>query len=236
MNTRTADILKKYVQEGGIIISDCAVGIFNIYGVSSEVIPSCGLSELFGVVQDELRQFNLNNLEGMDEKTDSNIDGKPDIYLKGVNKLKSCSMKMTSFLENYLLKGAEPILEHAGKIAGTVNEFGKGKAYLFGTSLGQSLFLRDKDTEKTLLRVLGNEKIKHCCSDSLIIRDLKYGKLQAVVIINPNKEKIKQSISFRKYIRIIDSYDKGFKYKLSGGSLAFEINPEDANCLIYEYK
>ena len=236
MDTKTADILKKYVQEGGIIISDCAVGIFNRYGVSSEVIPSCGLSELFGAVQDELRQFNLKNREGMEEKADGNIDGQPDIYLRGVNKLKSCSMKMTSFLENYLLKGAEPLLEYKGKIAGTINEFGKGKAYLFGTSLGQSLFLRDKGTENTLLRVLDNEKIEHYCNDSLIIRDLKYGKLQAAVIINPNKERIKQSISFRKEIRIIDSYDKGFQYKLSGGSLAFEINPEDANCLIYEYQ
>jgi len=235
VDSKIADILKKYVENGGIIISDCAVGIFNKYGASSEVIPSCGLSELFGVVQDGLRQFDLKNIEDYYKK-EIDFDGKPDIYLNGVNELKFYTVKMTSFLENYLLKGAEPILEYENKIVGSVNKYGKGKAYLFGTSLGGSLFFKDRDTEKALLEVLDNENIKHYCKDNLIIRDLKYGKLQAIVIINPNTEKIKQSISFKKDIKIVDSYDKDFQYKLSGGSLSFEINPEDANCLIYEYQ
>ena len=239
IDSKTADILKKYVENGGIIFSDCALGIFNRYGVSSEIVPSCGLNNLFGASQDELRQFDLQNIEEIYQKDfksfDYVIEKIPDIYFKGTNKLTSYKIKMTTFLENFSLDGAEPIFEHEDKIVATLNVFGKGKAYLFGTSVGQSLFLGDRDTEEALLRILDIENIKHHCKDDLIIKDLKGNNLGAIIIINPNRVEIKQSISMEKEIKIIESFNSAFQYNLSRKSLSFKIDKEDANCLVYEY-
>lgn len=54
----------------------------------------------------------------------------------------------------------------------------------------------DVDTEKVLTKILDNEEFKYCYKDNLIIRGLQYKNKGALVIINPNQEKIKQKISF----------------------------------------
>lgn len=231
-------ILIKYVEEGGVIISDCAIGMFNKYGISNEVVPSCNLDNLFGLTQDEFRQFDkLNREEVFSEffstfNSPYNIKSNPNIYFKGLNELESQKIKMSIFLENYLIKNAKPLFAYKDKIVGTVNKFGKGKAFLFGTLLGQSLFEEDKSTEKTLLKILDSEKVEHFFIDNLIIRKLIYDNLNALIIVNPNIKKIKQIMPFEGKV-IKESYDKNFKYEIKNNKLFFEINPMDANCLIY---
>ena len=141
---------------------------------------------------------------------------------------------MTTFLESYVLEGAQPILKHGGEIVGTVNSYGKGKAYLLGTAVGQSIFMNDIYTETALTKILDNEKIDYCYKDNLIIRKHEYKDKGAVVIINPTNERISQRVSFEKKIKVIQSYDAGFSYNLRGTDLSFQIGPEDANCIVYE--
>lgn len=63
MTKEMADILNQYVERGEVIISDCCVGMFNEFGVSSETVPSCGLDEIFCAREDDLRQFDWENRE-----------------------------------------------------------------------------------------------------------------------------------------------------------------------------
>jgi len=239
MNQETAAILKGYVKNGGILISDCGVGSFDPYGVSSEVIPSCGLDELFGAVQSGFRQFDFRNREGVRSESLTLLkdqEGKPAIYLNGTNALRLHRVKMTTFLEYYTLRGATSLLEYEGQIAGTMNSFGKGRAYLFGTGLGQSLYFRDGDSGNALLKLLESEGIEYTYRNELILRDLHHDTERAIVIINPEKHKTAGSFLFEGDVRIIESYDRDFCYDLSGDTLEFEINPEDANCIVYAYR
>lgn len=237
----TAAILREYVGNGGVLISDCGVGSFSRWGVASEVIPSCGLDGLFGAVQEDFRQFDFQNREEIPADSFAVLKGQrpetePPVYLNGSNALADQRVKMTTFLECYALKGATPLLEYEGRIAGTMNSFGKGRAYLFGTALGQSLYFRDQDTESALLKILQSEGIDTTYRNELIIRDLRHDGEGAVVLISPGKQKVSGSFSFAEDVRIIESYDADFRYTLSGGTLDFEINPEDANCIVYAYR
>ena len=244
LNDEISSLLKEFVGKGGILISDCAVGIFDEYGISPITVPSFGLDEIFGATQNELRYFDdLDREEGKGElpadllsERNEKLEDKPGVFFNGVNRLKSYKLKVTMYLEDYNLTTARPILEHENKIVGVFNKYKKGKTYLIGTSFCQSLLAENIDTENTILKILNDEGIVNSKSDELLTFDLNVDgmEIKSVIIINSGKEKIKQSISFGKEIKVIDSYDKDFQYKLSGESLTFEIDPEDANCIIYK--
>ncbi len=244
LNDEISNLLKEFVGKGGILISDCAVGIFDEYGVAPITVPSFGLDEIFGATQNELRYFDDFDREAgkgelpadLSLECNGKLEDRFGIFFNGVNKLKSYNLKLTMYLEDYNLTTAKPILEHKNKIVGVFNKHKKGKAYLIGTSFCQSLLAEDKDTENTISKILNDEGIVNSKNNGLMIFNLNVDGMgiKSVIIINSGKEKIKQSISFGKEIKVIDSYSKDFQYKLSGKRLTFEIGPEDANCIIYE--
>ncbi|MCD4669311.1 MAG: beta-galactosidase [Actinomycetia bacterium] len=244
LNGEVSGLLKEFVEKGGILISDCAVGIFDEYGMAPVTVPSFGLDEIFGATQNELRYFDdFNREEGIGEipsglllESNEKPEEKSGVFFNGVNKLKSHKLKVTMYLEDYDLTTAEPILKYENKIVGASNKYKKGKTYLIGTSFCQSLLAEDTGTENAILKILNDEGIVNSKNNGLLIFDLNVDgiEMKSVIIINSGKEKVKQSISFGKKIKIIDSYNKDFQYTLSGENLSFEINPEDANCIIYK--
>ena len=244
LNDEVSSLLKEFVGRGGILISDCAVGIFDEYGAAPITVPSFGLDEIFGATQNGLRYFDdFDREEGIGElpadsfiERNEKLEDKSGVFFNGVNNLKSHKLKVTLYLEDYNLTTAKPILEYENKIVGVFNKYKKGKTYLIGTSFCQSLLTENIDTENTILKILNDEGIVNSKNNGLLVFNLNVDgmEIKSVIIINSGKEKIKQSISFGKEIKVIDSYDKDFQYKLSGENLTFEIDPEDANCIIYE--
>ncbi len=239
MDDRIALILKRYVEQGGILLSDSCVGSFNKYGTASEVVPSSGLNSVFGAIRDEIRQFDFKNREEIYSefftliKDEESEKERPAIYFNGLNSLDLQRIRMSTFLETYTLKGATPLLQFEDNITGVVNSVGRGKAYLFGTVVGQSLALKDMDTGNALLSILKKEGIDYSYNKELIIRELRYEDRVALIIINPLPQTVNHAISFPEPINIIDCYDPLFHYTSSGNELHFNIGPEDANCFIY---
>lgn len=239
MNKATADALEEFVSNGGVILSDCAAGIFDKYGVSQDLIPSFGLDKVFGVEQDELRQFDIHNREDVVADfwpSHHKIDFQPPVYFEGCGMLKDNVLKMTSFLESYKVNSAESILKSGDEIVGTRNFYGQGKAYLFGTLVGQSLIYGDGDTEKTLERILESEGIKCKNKDELIIKNYYHGSLKqgVIIIINPGMNEVSQSIELTEELKFKEIYNDSFSYDFSNKKMVFKIQPEDACCIIYE--
>jgi beta-galactosidase GanA len=238
MDERTAGALKRYVQGGGVLISDCGVGSFDSYGVASEVIPSCGLDELFGARQEDFRQFDFQNREEIYSEfftilPDSVGAAQPPVYLQGLDFLRLHRVKMTTFMESYLLEGAEPLLEHEGRIVGAVHHYGKGRAYLLGTAAAQSLYLRDRDTQGALLAILEHAGIRWAYREGLILREMRHQDQKGLIVINPEKGRVRHSVPVQSSVRVIESYGPGLRVEPQKGSLRIEIDPEDAGCIVY---
>lgn len=243
LNDGISSLLKEFVERGGILISDCAVGIFDKYGIAQKTIPSFGLDEIFGATQNGLRYFDSFNREGvaMDffSKPYKNFDEKPDIICDGLNQFKSNKLKATMYLEDYNLTTAQPILEHENKIVGIFNKYKKGKTYLIGTSFCQSLIAEDSNTENTILKILNLEGIANSKNEGLLIIDIDTdgAGLKSLIIINYTEEKIYGKHEFLNDIELIDIYKSNFNnYEFNGKKLNFDLEGEDAVCIVYKNK
>ena len=247
LNDEASSLLKEFVEKGGILISDCAVGIFDEYGIAPPTVPSFGLDEIFGATQNELRYFDdLDREEGIGEipsesflEHNEKSEEKSGVFLNGVNKLKSHKLKVTMYIEDYSLITAEPMLEYENKIVGVFNKYKKGKAYLIGTSFCQSLLTENIDTENTILKILNDEGIVNSKNNGLLMFDLNVDgmEIKSVIIINSSKEKIHGSYEFTNDSELIDVYSSDiFNYEFKSRKLIFDLDREDAACIVYKDK
>ncbi|MBN2073661.1 MAG: beta-galactosidase [Actinobacteria bacterium] len=240
MDEKIAGIIKEYVAGGGIIISDCAAGYFDKFGVAQERVPSFGLEEVFGVRKDSLRQFDAQNREEVITvfwPEHHNIPPKPDMYLKGTGKFDSCRVKVDFFLENYLVGTAGTILESDGRVAGTVNSYKGGRAYMIGTMATRLLLFDNPDNTKLFEKILASEGFALNKNNNLIIRnfDRADGSNSVLFVINPSMEEASGSYGFQGGIKIVDYFDdRCIDFNLDGSRLDFRIGPEDGACIIYK--
>jgi len=133
----------------------------------------------------------------------------------------------------------ESILEYENKIVGVFNRFKKGRAYLFGTSFCQSLLTEDTDTENTILKILNDEGIVNSKNNGLLIFDLDVDGIEtkSVIIINSGKKKMHSSYEFGKDSDLIDIYSSDtFNYEFKDRKLIFDLDGEDAACIVYKNK
>jgi len=247
LNDGISSVLKEFVEKGGILISDCAVGIFDKYGIAQKTVPSFALDEIFGATQNGLRYFDdFSREENREElpsepfsKHNEKLKEKLGIFFNGVNKLKSNRLKVSMYIEDYNITTAKPILEHENKIVGVSNKYKKGKTYLIGTSFCQSLLAEDIDTENTILKILNDEGIVNSKNDGLLMIDLNVNgmEIKSVIIINSGKEKIHSSYEFINDSELIDVYSSDtFNYEFKGKKLIFDLDGEDAICIVYKNK
>lgn len=238
MDEKIAGLIADYVASGGTIIADCAVGSFDRFGVAQETVPAFGLDAVFGARQDDLRQFDAENREEV--LTDfwpkhHTIPPGPDIVLSGKGRFAENRLRVTFFLESYLLGTATTILEHDGKPVGTVNEHGKGKAYMLGTLATQLLLFGDEDTERMIGAILCREGITLDRHDNLIVKDCRVdqGTRGALFLINPQRSAVSSSSLLPG--AIVDSYFDGDSVlKMGHEQIDFTIGAEDAACIVYE--
>ena len=115
----SAEYLKTYVRDGGVVLSDPYLCAFTADKSLSDEIPGQNLFELFGCVEDDV-------------VSDA---GEGEILLADGKKV---SFKGNYFKEKWkLLPGARALAEYSdGGIAAVENYYGKGKAILFGINAG----------------------------------------------------------------------------------------------------
>ena len=143
------------------------------------------------------------------------------------------------YIEDYSLITAEPMLEYENKIVGVFNKYKKGKAYLIGTSFCQSLLTENIDTENTILKILNDEGIVNSKNNGLLMFDLNVDgmEIKSVIIINSSKEKIHGSYEFTNDSELIDVYSSDiFNYEFKSRKLIFDLDREDAACIVYKDK
>ena len=106
-----ADALKQFVADGGTVIADFQLGSKDGRGYCDSVIPGFGLSEVFGIAEDEI-------LNG--EKQFFTLEDGRRLFIN-------------LYVQTCRLRGAEPFGFFQGKPVCTRHAYGKGTAIFLGT-------------------------------------------------------------------------------------------------------
>ena len=132
LKSATAAKLRKYVEQGGILISEGLPGYFGDHGHVGTVQPNYGLDGLFGARQ--------NYVEFM-----------PDISNDMKLQVKGQSIFGRYFRQEYTLQGGTEAGQYPdGKTAAVENRVGSGRTLLIGTFPGAGYFLHHAQATRDL--------------------------------------------------------------------------------------
>jgi beta-galactosidase len=123
LTSETTAKLRKFVEQGGTLVSEGLPGYFGDHGHVGTVQPNYGLDELFGA-------------------RESNVEFMPDISDQLKFQLKGADLFGRYFRQEYKLNGGTEAGKYPnGAIAAVENRFGKGRTLLMGSFPGAGYFL-----------------------------------------------------------------------------------------------
>jgi hypothetical protein len=137
------------------------------------------------------------------------------------------------YLQTLLPSTAKPTLMAGNEVAGCVNAYGKGQAYLVVTLLGHAvLSYNDYRNENFLVTVLQRAGVSPDKLGKLHRRQRQFGKQTAWFLFNTTTEAVVEVVSFSGFKSASDFL--GEELKLNGGSATIDVGPMEIRCIILE--
>jgi len=229
-----ADHIKNYVKKGGILITDARMGLFDESGFLKPDLPSCGLTDIAGLREDEAfysdpgnrPEFNNpGNLSWPDE-----IYGGPEISITYPIKT---SFRVHGYLAPLLLKDAECIGKWKDICLAAHNNYGKGEVYYFGTYLGLALSQGEKGAFSLLSAIL-NRYVNPAVRGNMLRPRLIEGNNESLLVVF-NVDKLKEfseTITLPgEYINVYDVINNGKKIVIEENKVELSVEPEGVRVL-----
>ncbi|MCY3019910.1 MAG: beta-galactosidase [Planctomycetota bacterium] len=154
--------LRDYVNDGGRVICEAAPGRLDTYGIGRTGELSPEARTLFGVTHESVAMvYEPGDATWMPaERTWGEFA--PATPLQGAGRLAGTVLQPCVLLETFAPTTSAPLfLASDGKVAGVVNTFGTGHAYLIGTILGHAVTgLRDAKSVQAMLALLADAGVR----------------------------------------------------------------------------
>ena len=232
LNDDVFDMLKKYVDSGGTLVSEACPGRYDHFGFARPGELSAGAEELFGVEQESLKLCHEpKQPPRWTPKERSYGEVIPATRFKGTGTFKGYSVLPSLYVQTFNTKFATPILRCSEKVSGVVNDFGKGKAYLIGTFIGHAgSAFEDKDTADFLLTVLKKTGVKPECYGRLYRRRRVTEDSQAWFFFNMNSKPVVEQFGVDSFSRVEDLL--GGSLTVRSGDVSVKVDPYTIRCLI----
>jgi len=132
MKQETVAKLRRYVEQGGTLISEGLPAYFGDHGHVGTVQPNYGLDELFGA-------------------RESYVEFLPDLSDELMLEVKGAKIYGRYFRQDYELRGGTAAGHHSnGSIAAVENKFGQGRTLLIGSFPGGGYYLHHAPATKNL--------------------------------------------------------------------------------------
>jgi beta-galactosidase GanA len=228
--------LRTYVQKGGVLISEACPGRLTQYGVGipGQMMP--GLPELFGVAHGKVvivREPNDGAIWTGEEVAYG--DTEPYRDLVGAGEFGQYTMMPAYCLQTVIPNTAIPILLDRNDVAGCVNRYGQGHAYLIGTLLGHAtLSYNDQRNAKFLARVLASAGVFPDAVGKLQRRRRVLGDKAAWFLFNVTDKAVEEEVFLEGFHKVSDLLGEDFAQ--SAGKVAIKVPPMDICCLVLERK
>ena len=226
--------LSSYVQKGGVLISEACPGRLNQYGIgmAGQMMP--GLRQLFGAAH--------KNLVIVREPNDGAVwtgeeiaygDTAPYRDLAGTGAFRSLQVMPAYYLHTVTPTTAVPILLNGEEVAGCVNKYGNGQAYLIGTLLGHAtLSYNDQRNGNFLGHILASAGVLPATAGQLKQRRRVLGSKAAWFLINMTGAAIEQELSLENYTSASDLLGEDLVH--SPGKVRVKVPAMDIRCLVLQ--
>lgn len=202
IDDETFDKLKNYVENGGILISECCPGRYTKYGFArkEEIIGN----NFFGI-----RYKNLIHVKEKDkflwtEKEPSFVNYSDCEYLEGIGDFEKSKVLPNLYIETYEIIDGKGILKYKKNFCGVMNKYGKGEIILIGTLIGHSILTYgDKNTEKFLEKLVNIFNLRKNKIGKLTYRRKIYKNKEILFLINPTAKIVREKLD-NEYIEILE--------------------------------
>jgi beta-galactosidase len=171
LTRKTADHLRAYVQNGGLLISEGLPAYFGDGLHAGEQQPNLGLAEVFGA-------------------SEADVEFTPDLLENLTVKMGSRTIGGRYFKQVYRPAGGSAIGQYGdGSVAAIENHFGNGRAILIGTFPGAAYFKKPNADARAFFAALLPKKQRVTITDTSVTARLHEGGGGAVLwIVNPNRQ------------------------------------------------
>jgi beta-galactosidase GanA len=226
--------LQTYVRNGGIVIAEACPGRFNNYGIGGKGAMMSGVAELFGATHQGVFLIREPNKGAKWTAHDlAPRDHRDYRDLAGVGDFAAHSVFPAYYLQTLTLTTGQPILKYDAEIAGCVNSYGKGRAYLVGTLLGHGVAgYDDLRNAKFLAAVLERAGVPSDSVGALKRRRRVWGNQAAWFLFNLTDKPVGQEVSIEGYKSAEDLM--GGVLPATGGRIQIRVDPFDVKCLVLE--
>ena len=216
LQSDTAAKLRRYVEEGGTLISEGLPGYFGDHGRAAQKQPNYGLDELFGA-REQYVEFTPDLLERLTlEVRGQRIDGR-------------------YFLQEYEAAGGQAAGRYAnGHVAAVENRHGKGRTLLIGTFPGGGYYLHHSPAARAFfadLLKLADIQPKLRSDNPAVQARLHTGSGGNYLwVVNPSRSEVKVSLALNAGPAFRTAEDLWGKREVSAGehTVAVTVPPRDA--------
>jgi hypothetical protein len=230
-------ILKKlsaYVENGGNLVSEAGIARFNENGYSNRGEISKFASQLFGVKQ---TGFTMVSEPGNGHRWSPRprtwgefLDA---TMLKGKDDLDGVQTRANVYLQTFDCIDSKPCLWYNDKIAGTIRNYGKGKAWLFGTYIGHSgTAYRDNYTPEFVKSLMSKCGIKPQYEGGFLVRKRTVNGKEALIITNPTNQKRTEQLDISDWKNAITLFDE--PVKIANNKITITLKSLDVGVVILQ--
>ena len=226
--------LRRYVETGGLLISDACPGRFDKYGFCPRAQLVGGAEEVFGaehasvqVVREPDGQTRWTPTErGFGEFADEAV-------LTGAGAYADYQLRASFYLQTLTPRGAESILTVGDAVAGVMNRFGQGTAVLLGTFAGIGATAHtDSDGDAFFERLLRQEaSVEPDRCGRLLRRRRVFDDREAWFLINPTDQEVTEAVPVDNLTGIRDLFDEPIIVS-DQGTMQVTVQPAGIRCLV----
>ena len=225
-----AEKIRKFVENGGILISDAKMGLFDERGYLQPVIPSFGLNEVAGLREEESYCSDPSFKPAKNERWPDPIYNAPPLHISSPL---SCDIATSEYLSPLRLEGAEAIGHYENHTVAAHNKYGRGEVWYFGTYVGISISRGDEASLRMVKEILKKYVTPKTSAEVLRPRIIEGADRQLLCVFNDDPyavhtDEIKLPCGVKRAVSLFDDE----KIELTTPTFSLTVDSDDVK--VYE--